>query len=253
MIFVTGDLHGEHDIYKLDHLKEQVGSQLTRDDYVIILGDFGMIWSADTKYGYLDDQIRLKEYFEEKYPWTTIFIDGNHENFVHLKKFPSKKWGGARANFLSEHCIWLRRGNIYTIDGKTILTIGGAYSIDKAWRRPYISWWPEEAITRSDINKAKRNLATHKNKVDYILTHCAPTPIHQTIARQEKFTPHSHGKKPETQNEALLQEINEIAGFKRWYFGHYHIDREFEDGRFVCLYNQVQVLHDDKSYNPVTK
>lgn len=239
MIYLTGDLHGEHDMSKLNYFLEKDGASLTRDDYVIILGDFGMIWSADTKYGYLSDQIRLEEYFEEKFPWTTLFIDGNHENFVHLKGFPSRKWGGSRANFLSEHCIWLRRGNIYTIDGNTFLTIGGAYSIDKAWRRPYISWWPDEAITRSDINKAKRSLAKHNNKVDYILTHCAPTPIHQTIASQEKFT---HASKEESYNEALLQEINVTANFKRWYFGHYHIDREFEDNKYMCLYQGIRLL-----------
>ena len=133
MIYVTGDLHGTIDLPKLDLFWEKTGQKLTRDDYLIILGDFGMIWSADMQYGYFADMIRIHEYFEQKYPWTTLFIDGNHENFVHLKQFRKKKWNGGTASFLTEHCIWLRRGQIYTIDGSTFLTIGGAYSIDKAW------------------------------------------------------------------------------------------------------------------------
>ena len=237
MIFLTGDLHGNIDLPKLDYFYEESGGKnLTRNDYVIILGDFGMIFSADTQYGYFYDRLQIHDYFEEKYPWTTLFIDGNHENFVHLKRFPSKKWHNGKATFISKHCIWLRRGNIYTIDDKTFLTIGGAYSIDKQWRQPLISWWADEAITRQDINKAKKNLAVYGNKVDYILTHCAPTPIHQEIAIQEQF---SHADKEETKNEALLQEINVIADFKRWYFGHYHIDREFENGKYQCLYRNI--------------
>ena len=239
MLFITGDLHGEIDLPKLDDFYVNNGKGLTRDDYMIILGDFGMIFSADTRYMYVFEEMRLREYFEEKYPWTTLFIDGNHENFVHLKQFPSKKFAGSKATFLTEHCIWLRRGNIYTINGSTFLTIGGAYSIDKAWRRPYISWWPDEDITRRDINKARRNLAAYGNHVDYVLTHCAPAPIHQEIATQERFT---HASKEETQNEALLQEINENTDFKRWYFGHYHIDRAFNDGKYVCLYKEIQLI-----------
>ena len=186
--------------------------------------------------------VRIHEYFEEKYPWTTLFIDGNHENFVHLKKFRKKEWNGGTVSFLTEHCIWLRRGQIYTIDGSTFLTIGGADSIDKAWRTPLISWWKDEAITRRDINTAKKNLALHGNKVDYILTHCAPTFIHHIIARQEKYNDNHHGCKPDSKNEALLQEIDEATDFKKWYFGHYHIDRTFENGKYECLYRTVKPL-----------
>ena len=242
MIYVTGDLHGNIDLPKLDLFWEKTGKNLTRSDYMIILGDFGMIWSADTQYGYFGDMVRIHEYFEEKYPWTTLFIDGNHENFVHLKKFRKKEWNGGTVSFLTEHCIWLRRGQIYTIDGSTFLTIGGADSIDKAWRTPLISWWKDEAITRRDINTAKKNLALHGNKVDYILTHCAPTFIHHIIARQEKYNDNHHGCKPDSKNEALLQEIDEATDFKKWYFGHYHIDRTFENGKYECLYRTVKPL-----------
>ena len=237
MIYVTGDLHGETS--KLDYFFETKGKDLTRDDYVIILGDFGMIWSADTRHGYPWDEKRIQEYFEEKYRWTTLFVDGNHENFVHLKQFPVKEWNGGKAGILSEHCLWLRRGEIFMIDGSTFLTIGGAYSIDKNWRHPQITWWPDEAITREDIRKTKLNLAAHKNKVDYILTHCAPYPIYFQIALQERFVMEN---KPASENEMVLQEINEITTFKKWYFGHYHINNEFENGKYVCLYQDIRKI-----------
>lgn len=236
MIYLTGDLHGEYDLPKLDEFYTGIGKNLTRQDYVIILGDFGMIFDADTNFGYLWEENRILEYFEEKYPWTTLFLDGNHENFIHLKQFPVKKWCGGKAAFLSDHCIWLKRGQVFTLQNKTFFVMGGAYSIDKKWRQPLISWWADEAITKENMAEARMNLLRHNNSVDYILTHCAPYPIYFDIARQEHFTL-SDGEA--SKNELYLQEINANTKFTQWYFGHYHINRSFENGKYVCLYNDI--------------
>ena len=48
MIFVTGDTHGEHDIHKLNTIGFPEQKGLTRDDYVIICGDFGGVWNRGT-------------------------------------------------------------------------------------------------------------------------------------------------------------------------------------------------------------
>jgi predicted phosphodiesterase len=45
VIFVTGDTHGDFSRFAADRFPEQ--KELTKDDFVIICGDFG-IWS-DTK------------------------------------------------------------------------------------------------------------------------------------------------------------------------------------------------------------
>lgn len=44
MIYATGDTHGIMDAWKL--LKEyfEDRKKLTRDDYVIVCGDFGILW-----------------------------------------------------------------------------------------------------------------------------------------------------------------------------------------------------------------
>ena len=42
-----------------------------------------------------------------------------------------------------------------------------------------------------------------------------------------------------SKNELYLQTINKTAKFKKWFFGHYHINREFQDGKYVCLYNDI--------------
>lgn len=45
MIYVTGDTHGRNDIGELGEDRWPEGQTLTRDDYVVVCGDFGAIWS----------------------------------------------------------------------------------------------------------------------------------------------------------------------------------------------------------------
>ena len=47
MIYVTGDTHGQIDFYKLRVFAEEHPG-LTKDDYVIIAGDFGGVWNSRT-------------------------------------------------------------------------------------------------------------------------------------------------------------------------------------------------------------
>ena len=44
MIFVTGDIHGSRDIQKLSASNFPMQPQLSREDFVIICGDFGLVW-----------------------------------------------------------------------------------------------------------------------------------------------------------------------------------------------------------------
>lgn len=71
MIFITGDLHGTKEIHKLDKKNFPIGESLTKNDYLIILGDFGLIWNNSKEEIYWRDWLNNK-------PWTTLFIDGNH-------------------------------------------------------------------------------------------------------------------------------------------------------------------------------
>ncbi len=68
-IYVTGDVHGSLDLYKLNSKFFPAGKKLTKDDYVIICGDFGGVWDKGESDKYVQD------WFNEK-PWTTLFVDG---------------------------------------------------------------------------------------------------------------------------------------------------------------------------------
>ena len=46
MIYITGDIHGDIDIHKLSKHNFPEGQALTKEDYLIICGDFGLIFDA---------------------------------------------------------------------------------------------------------------------------------------------------------------------------------------------------------------
>ena len=83
MIFITGDTHRELDIHTINPREFVEGRTLTRDDYVIICGDFGCIWDGGS-----GDRFWLN--WLESEGWNTLFIDGNHENFDVLNQYPEE-------------------------------------------------------------------------------------------------------------------------------------------------------------------
>ena len=73
------------------------------------------------------------------------------------------------------------RGEVYDLGGETVFSFGGATSVDKDWRVPGESWWPEEVSCEEEIEHARATLAAHGWKVDYVVTHtcakrCTRTP-----------------------------------------------------------------------------
>ena len=82
--FVTGDTHGSLDIGKLtSRFSEQ--RYLSKNDYVIILGDFGMVWNNS------EEDLYWRRWLNER-RFTTLFIDGNHENFDLLEQYETVEW-----------------------------------------------------------------------------------------------------------------------------------------------------------------
>ena len=90
MIYITGDCHGEFRRFNTRIFPEQNG--MTKDDYVIICGDFGGVWNKDEE---SKMETHNLDWLEGK-PFTTLFVSGNHENFDRLNKYPVEKWHGGK-------------------------------------------------------------------------------------------------------------------------------------------------------------
>lgn len=221
MIYITGDMHGELGVNKFSSSNFPDGKNLTKNDYVIICGDFGLIWgnTAGEKY-WLD-------WLTEK-PWTTLFVDGNHENFDRLYNYPLVDKFGDKVGLISPSIYHLKRGNIYSIEERTFFTMGGAMSHDQGFRKEFISWWSQEMPNSEEYEHALSNLDKIGWKVDFVITHCCPTSIQRYI-------------NPEFLNDNLTQFLEDVGSrldFKHWYFGHYHDDRQLSS-RFSILYHNI--------------
>ena len=81
--YITGDVHGDW-ISRLNINAFPEQKEMTKDDYVIILGDMGIWNNSKTENCNLD-------WLEER-SFSTLFIDGNHSNFDILDALPVEEW-----------------------------------------------------------------------------------------------------------------------------------------------------------------
>lgn len=129
------------------------------------------------------------------------------------------------------------RGEVYEIEGRKFLAIGGAESHDKKYRKNRVSWWEEESITEEDINNAIKNLEKVNYDVEFIVSHCLPTSYRDKLFITEGIP---FSKYEENQSCDLLEEILDyfpVDTAPRWFSGHYHIDVKYS--LFSVLYNVV--------------
>ena len=221
MLYITGDTHIPVDIGKLNTKKFSAQKELTQNDYVIICGDFGGVWDGSNEEKY------WRKWMTEK-NFTTLFVDGNHENFDMLNTLPVVEFCGGFAHKINDKIYHLMRGEVFNIDEKKIFTFGGASSHDKIYRKEGVSWWKEELPNDEEMENALKNLEVNNWAVDYVITHCAPTSVQYVFG--EKYCANMLTN--------FLENIKEQLTYKRWLFGHYHTDKEIDD-KHMCLYDKI--------------
>ncbi|MEE0993225.1 MAG: metallophosphoesterase [Bacteroidales bacterium] len=248
MIYITGDCHGDWSRFSSDSFPE--GKNMTRDDFVIVCGDFG-IWQPSNSEKYWLDWLSEKSF-------TVLFVDGNHENFDRLNggEFPIVDFHGGKAHKIRENVYHLMRGYIFDICGKSVFAFGGARSHDikdgilneddypnyldmikdyrirtkrgEMLRINHMSWWKEEMPNAEEMRRGLNNLKARGNKVDFIISHCCP----------QRMVPYFLGEnaKPDSLTK-FFNVITRDVEFDRWYFGHYHDNMQM--GKYTLLYEQI--------------
>ena len=265
MIYITGDCHQDYRKFSLANFPEQ--KEMTKEDYVIVCGDFGY-WLPSKEQDWELDKLAER-------PFTTLFVDGNHEYFrtnreyvlKHRNKYetglfdlPEEEWHGGKVHRINESVIHLYRGQVFEINGLSFFTFGGARSHDISdgildpddfeggrrsseykqklkrlrsagafFRIKGISWWPEEMPGEEEMAEGKRNLAGHGNKVDFILSHDGPS---LAVAQ------YSMGRFKLDELNQYLYEISQQAEYRHWFFGHYHEEIAL-DNKHAILYHQM--------------
>lgn len=227
--FVTGDIHG--DITSVIRFIEKY--DLTKDDNIIVLGDFGIFWRADMQ----DAQFKIEQYERSCNGVHLYWIDGNHENFNIINSWNCK---GVIYNN-SEHIHYCPRGSVLNINGKKALCIGGADSVDKFWRRENIEWWADEAISDEDVDRVAPDY------YDYVFTHCCPyDEVQQSKCWLFTLSNISESNAIHYSEKQLQKMFNKID-FGHHYYAHYHVNKQTSE-KHTCLYEDFIELNGENEY-----
>lgn len=229
--FACGDMHKlEKDTRKINSFYFPEQEVLTKEDVVFQLGDFGWLWSrpgVNPLCDYYLDYLGSRNF-------TLAVVPGNHENYELINFLPTQqKWGNTVSVLNTENgtIYFLKRGGIYTINGQTILAIGGAESIDKGQRVPYVSWWPEERLSHKEINECLIEVEKNTGKVDVILSHTCPS-VKAHLFRKELSC-----LGEQCSVSRFLDHIDNFVSFNTWHFAHLHVDKSIMHGRYTCHIN----------------
>lgn len=232
MIWITGDTHGSFERLFSDPMLTG-GSSHPDADFLIICGDFGGLWCND-----FNEQKMLEQL--ETLPYTVLFIDGNHENYDLLEQYPVQSWNGGLVRQIRGNVFYLMRSQLFTLNGQTFFTMGGAECHDiegglldpdepffafqlltlrqehQRFRIRGYSWWERELPSEEELGAGWQTLEKSGFRVDYILTHCAPSSFQHEISSRigEDY--------PVNRLTDFLQRVYDHTDFSRWYCGHYH-------------------------------
>jgi len=235
MIYIRGDTHGEECQFSEQAMPGE--SSWTADDILLIAGDFGFVFQGEDRY--LSERNKLNGL--AKKPYRILFVDGNHEGFPFLMAYPEEIQYGAPVRKIRENIFWLQRGYIYDIEGHSVFVMGGAHSMDKAFRMKYFEvcgekiWFEEELPSKDEFSRAIASLREHNMEVDYIVTHTAPRTIIPRII-------HAAPDMTDAELTGFLDWVYHEVKFKKWYFGHFHEDLEINDQITAC-YTQIREIN----------
>jgi len=194
---IVGDIHGKYSDYQMF-----VNPESQKVQRSIQLGDFGVGFSQGDYW-----HNRVNDFHSNG---NHTFIRGNHDDPVMCK---TKMVG-------------------YIPDGSTdgnTFHINGAWSIDKAYRTPGRDWWEGEESSYQELDKIVELYKTIKPNV--VISHDCPS-----SAAFEMFL--GHGKHQyHTRTADALQAMYEAHQPKFWFFGHWHITKEWDSNgtHFHCL------------------
>lgn len=147
------------------------------------------------------------------------FIRGNHDN----------------PQACARHPYWIADGSfIPVIEGSMdsgIYCLGGAVSIDKAWRTEGLDWWPDEECSYAELERMIDDYTAIKPEI--VITHDCPDSIAGEILTAFRKVRIEDGSR----TRQALDRVFAIHQPREWYFGHWHEFMQFERNgtKFRCL------------------
>ena len=206
-VLIVGDSHGDPQFISNIHTEAKRFGVKT----IVQLGDFGYDFGTNTI-----ASIRAWLDRDPEHQW--FWLDGNHDEHNYIEQDILKlEWPGEPVPHFHERMFYCHRGSTVWIGDKLCMFMGGAYSIDKHRRTQYISWWPQEMIRQSDVQRALEN--AEGRKIDVLFSHDAPRSEFLDKWLQSegyKVDPWSN------ENRTALTYVVDSVRPQDLYHGHYH-------------------------------
>lgn len=225
--YITGDVHGVFTRFK--HLHE-------KNIAVIILGDCAVNWTFD----YHDYE--FKKSISNDYSNITFYLvrgnhDGRPQKVLNMKTVYDDNVGNyVYMEYEFPNIRYFIDGGIYIIENHKILTIGGAYSVDKEYRlMKGAIWHPDEQLTIQEMEEIESKV--FGENFDLVLTHTCPL----NFIPVDLFLSGIDQSKVDKTMEYWLEKIKNKFNWKYWIFGHYHTDR-YQAQNVEIMYWEIKPL-----------
>lgn len=240
---LIGDVHGD--------IQSQYVPTAQAAKYSIQLGDMGFNYAA----------------LNELDPQQHLFLGGNHDNyscqetkksleeatqFDVVKKLTEYtreqvfKFTKLPEHFMGHFGIW----TVPECEGNSdIFFIRGAQSVDRAYRVPGVSWWPDEQLTIAQLEEAVE--LYREVKPDFVISHECPYVVHEAFPALLGAGWGGKGVVRNTTAQAL-EAMWQCHRPKLWVFAHYHkpLWAKLNETTFICLasvqYPESTLDFDDK-------
>lgn len=215
MIMFVGDVHGKYK--KLMELIKRYGIS---DSYFIALGDFGVGFYNESHYNTIFNEMNTEL---DRCNNKIYVLRGNHDNPSY---FPSD-FGNIK--FVEDYAS-------IEIEGKKILFLGGACSIDRNERKVNEDYWLDEKFNL-DIKKLETI------KCDIVVSHSAPSNCYPYtnvgLLERCKFDQILYSDITEERKflNIALEILMKNNNITNWYYGHFHHNHvdTINNIRFDCL------------------
>ena len=204
MTIIIGDIHGD-----IKFLIDLVKLYPSGSNFIQV-GDLGVGF----KHINFNESLKgLNSLLEEKNS-NMYVVRGNHDN----PEFFKGSYMNTNLKLVSDY-------SLIEIESRSILFIGGGISLDRSYRVPFISYWPDEVV------RYDQEALDKVNKVDIVITHTAPDFCYPKDFNQFVYNWMSVDNKLITQLPAERKLVTQIfeyltkdKGLKipKWFYGHFH-------------------------------
>jgi hypothetical protein len=209
-IVVIGDIHGRTKTYQ-----KWIRNNLDPSQFSIQIGDMGLGFAG----------VGLPAPGMPPLDLDHKFFRGNHDS-------PKK---------CREHRNYL--GDYGYLPDYDVFYVAGAWSIDRQWRIEGISWWPDEELSREELNKAIDLYLEVKPR--FVLSHEAPAKA-ANVLLYDLQGPYfaAKGGCANSRTAQALEAMLILHAPEKWVFGHYHTDKKFYvpgfNTEFICVGGIIQ-------------